>query len=212
MTTNVTKMSSKIKSFEDAVTFHGHACPGLAIGYRASEIALTMFDYDPTKDEDLVCIAENDACSVDGIQFVSGCTLGKGNLIFRDYGKQVYTFIPRDGTEALRVSLKTDASMDTISPEAIRVRSKVFAGTANPEEIAIYEKARDDLIELYLHAPAEELFTIEKILPALPERARIFNSGVCSICGELVSESRSRVQDGKIVCIPCYNDYAGINR
>lgn len=212
MVTNVTKMSAKIRSFEDAVAFHGHACPGLAIGYRASQIALEMFDYDPTKDEDLVCIAENDACSVDGIQCVSGCTLGKGNLIFRDYGKQVYTFIPRDGTEALRISLKQNASMDTISPGAIRVRAKVFAGTATPEEINIYSKARDDLIEIYLHAPAEEIFTIEKILPAPPEKARIFNSVVCSICGEPASESRSRVQGGRIVCIPCYNDYAGISR
>ena len=212
MATNGTKMSSEIRSFEDAVAFHGHTCPGIAIGYRVSQIALEMFDYDPTKDEDLVCIAENDACSVDGIQFVSGCTLGKGNLIFRDYGKQVYTFIPRDGTEALRISLKNSASMETVCPEAIGVRAKVFAGTATPEEVDIYAKGRSDLVDHYLHAPAEELFTIEKILPALPERARIFNTGVCTICGEPVSESRARIQDGKIVCIPCYNDYAGINR
>jgi formylmethanofuran dehydrogenase subunit E len=36
------------------------------------------------KDEELVAIVENDACGVDALQCVAGCTLGKGNLLFRD--------------------------------------------------------------------------------------------------------------------------------
>lgn len=39
-------------------------------------------------DEEMVAIVENDSCAVDAIQVLTGCTLGKGNLIFRDYGKQ----------------------------------------------------------------------------------------------------------------------------
>ena len=37
-------------------------------------------------DEEIVAIVENDACGVDALQCVTGCTFGKGNLIFRDYG------------------------------------------------------------------------------------------------------------------------------
>ncbi len=44
------------------------------------------------KDEEMVAITENDACGVDAVQFILGCTFGKGNLHFRDYGKQAHRF------------------------------------------------------------------------------------------------------------------------
>jgi len=201
-----------IKPYEEAIKFHGHNCPGLAIGYRASEIAMKELLSGRSEDEELVCIAENDACSVDGVQYVTGCTMGKGNLIFRDYGKQVYTFILRDSSDAVRIVLKDTSSMDNIDPEAMKARAKVFAGTATQEETAAFDRARLKLIDTYLTSPAEEIFDIKHIKPEIPERARIFSSIKCSSCGETVSESRARVQDGKIVCIPCYNEYLGINR
>jgi formylmethanofuran dehydrogenase subunit E len=36
-------MTQSIKSYEEAVAFHGHACPGLALGYRAAEYALQHY-------------------------------------------------------------------------------------------------------------------------------------------------------------------------
>ena len=33
-------MTQSIKSYNEAVAFHGHACPGLALGYRAAEYAI----------------------------------------------------------------------------------------------------------------------------------------------------------------------------
>jgi len=205
-------MEVTIKPYEEAIKFHGHNCPGLAIGYRASEIAMKELLSDRSEDEELVCIAENDACSVDGVQFVTGCTMGKGNLIFRDYGKQVYTFIMRDGSDAVRIVLKDTSSMDKIDPKAMKARAKVFTGTATPEEFEAYNSARLKLIDIYLTSPSEEIFEVRHIKPEIPERAKIFNSVKCESCGETVSESRARVQDGKIVCIPCYNEYLGINR
>ena len=74
-------------NFEDTVKFHGHACPGLAIGYRVANLALKEFGL-RARDEELVAIVENNSCAVDAIQFICGCTFGKGNLIFKDYGKQ----------------------------------------------------------------------------------------------------------------------------
>ncbi|EHQ35435.1 FmdE family protein [Methanoplanus limicola] len=205
-------MEITIKPYEEAIKFHGHNCPGLAIGYRASEIAMKELLSGRSEDEELVCIAENDACSVDGVQYITGCTMGKGNLIFRDYGKQVYTFILRDSSDAVRIVLKDTSSMDKIDPKAMKARANVFAGTATPEEKAAFDRARLKLIDIYLTSPAEEIFEVKHVKPDIPERARIFSSVECSSCGETVSESRARVQDGKIVCIPCYNEYLGINR
>ncbi|MDQ6947474.1 MAG: FmdE family protein, partial [Actinomycetota bacterium] len=85
------------------VEFHGHMCPGLAMGIRAAEVALAEIGPHST-DEEVVAIVETDMCGVDAIQFLTGCTFGKGNLIHRDYGKNAYTFIRRSDGRAIRVS------------------------------------------------------------------------------------------------------------
>lgn len=204
-------MKKEIKSFEDAAEFHGHVCPGLAIGYRAAEVALDELFSGRSEDEELVCIVENDACSVDGVQFVAGCTFGKGNLIFRDHGKQVYTFILRDGSDAVRVSQKAEFAMNS-APGAPELMKKFFSGEATEEETSQYHKQRSEMVNRYLTTPADEIFDIRHVKPEIPERARLFNSVRCAQCGEVVSESRARVKDGKFVCIPCSNEYSGINR
>ena len=82
--------------WQKAAAFHGHVCPGLAIGFKACEAAMKVMGVKGSKDEELVCITENDACGVDAIQAVLGCSLGKGNLLYRNTGKSAYTFIRRD--------------------------------------------------------------------------------------------------------------------
>jgi formylmethanofuran dehydrogenase subunit E len=70
-----------LQSYEAAVVFHGHSCPGLALGYRAAVAAMTRLDRDRAPDEEIVAIVENDSCVVDAIQVVTGCTFGKGNRL-----------------------------------------------------------------------------------------------------------------------------------
>lgn len=64
-----------------AVEFHGHECPGLAIGVRVSDAAKEMLRIGSSEDEEIVCVAENDSCSVDAIQALLGCTFGKETFI-----------------------------------------------------------------------------------------------------------------------------------
>ena len=86
-------MNSK-NNINCAIEFHGHSCPGLAIGYRVAELAANRFK-DKSIDEELVAVAENRSCAVDAIQAINGCTCGKGNLIIKEYGKHVYTYFKR---------------------------------------------------------------------------------------------------------------------
>ena len=69
-----------------------------------AKAALRELKADRPRDEELVAIVENDSCAVDAIQFITGCTFGKGNLIFRDYGKHVYTFFNRRTGQGVRIS------------------------------------------------------------------------------------------------------------
>ena len=55
------------KLWEKAIDFHGHVCPGLAIGYRAALYAAELLHLTFSKDEETVCISENDACGCDAI-------------------------------------------------------------------------------------------------------------------------------------------------
>ncbi|MCK5248068.1 formylmethanofuran dehydrogenase subunit E family protein, partial [Candidatus Bipolaricaulota bacterium] len=89
--------------FKEVAQFHGHVCPGLAIGYRMTLAALACLSEHRAEDEEIVAIIENDACGVDALQYLSGCTFGKGNLIFDDYGKSVYTLYSRTTGEGVRV-------------------------------------------------------------------------------------------------------------
>ena len=77
---------------EGARRFHGHSCPSLSMGIRVAEIALREIGPHST-DEEVVCTTETDHCGVDAIQYLTGCTFGKGNLIHRDHGKSVFAFI-----------------------------------------------------------------------------------------------------------------------
>lgn len=99
------------RDMERIVRFHGHFCGGIVIGYRAAKVALQHLGSRRAEDEELVAIVENDSCAVDAVQVITGCTFGKGNLIFRDYGKHVYTFALRESGRAVRVSRKPGARL-----------------------------------------------------------------------------------------------------
>ena len=109
------------------IDFHGHFCPGLTIGYCASKIALETMRWKRAEDEELLCIAMSDGCAVDAIQLMTGCTLGKGNLIFQDYGKMVFMFLKRkEGNYArgIRLSFQLTSRMKKIGKERRNTKEK----------------------------------------------------------------------------------------
>ncbi len=192
--------------FSEVTRFHGHICPGTAIGYQAGEIAIKKLRSSRAMDEEFLAIVENDSCSVDAIQVVTGCTMGKGNLIFKDYGKHVYTFINRNTGDALRMSL--NKSIDEIDPEFAKIRAKMVSGYVNEDEKLEFEKLKDKISQNILNMSDNELFKIEHVKMKIPEEARIFRSVKCAKCGESVAEHRARVENSDFVCIPCFNDYS----
>ncbi|MEW5762253.1 MAG: FmdE family protein [Bacillota bacterium] len=191
----------QVTDWERVIDFHGHVCVGLAAGYRAALAALRALGADPAADEELVAIVENDACGVDALQVLTGCTLGKGNLIFRDWGKPVYTVARRDNGKAVRVVMK-DTSW-AVDEELAALRRKVFAGEGTPEDRRRFQARQMEAAERILNAPEEEVCTVEEVSIDLPPKARIFPSVTCACCGERVMEPRARLVEGKTLCIPC---------
>jgi formylmethanofuran dehydrogenase subunit E len=168
-----------INLWNKAVAFHGHECPGLAIGVRASLIALEALKTGASEDEELVCVTENDACGVDGVQALTGCTFGKGNLLYRGTGKQAFSFFDRRSGRKLRLMLRPFTK----------------------------EMSRKDKQDYILNGPAAEIFTFGEPKFGLPEEARHFETIACQICGEGAPEHKLRLQDGKTVCLDCFKSY-----
>jgi len=192
---------SQYEAFEDIIEFHGHVCPGLAIGYRVSLYALKKLGK-RAHDEELVAIVENDSCAVDAVQFMTGCTFGKGNLIFKDYGKQVYTFIQRPSGKGLRISIKWEPPVETEKEK--KMWARYIKEDRSKEVLRIVHDRKAKKIDAILHARDEDLFTVITGKMALPEEAKIYPSIRCALCGEKVMEPRARVKDGKIICLPCF--------
>ncbi len=192
-----------IPSFSDAVKFHGHTCPGLALGYRAAVIALEELRSDPSQDEELVAIVENDACGIDALQVVTGCTAGKGNLIFLNYGKHVYTLINRRNGKAVRIATKPSFSTASLDPAFGDIRSKVMSGNATAEEMEQFEQHRDAVCHSILTVPYHDMFSVRRVDIQVPVPAKIYKSVPCDNCGEMVSEHRAITNGGKTLCIPC---------
>jgi formylmethanofuran dehydrogenase subunit E len=185
--------------WEKTVEFHGHICPGLAIGFRAASLALAELDSGRSGDEELVAIVENDACGVDAVQVVSGCTFGKGNFFFRDYGKQVYTFATRNNNRAVRVSVKSGAFHN---PELSTLRSAVYRNTASREEKNNFIALQEMHIDKILSAGSES-FEIKEVVADIPPKAEILKSVVCHNCGENVMETRIKYVGNQKICLPC---------
>jgi formylmethanofuran dehydrogenase subunit E len=186
------------EDLRDAIQFHGHLCPGLALGYRVAKTALRELNADRPRDEELVAVVENDSCAADAIQFITGCTFGKGNLIFHDYGKHVYTFYNRRTGKGVRISEDFRGFEGDQRFTALRKRQE--AGEDVSRELQEYKMQKTAAI---FKADEKELMTITRVDTPPPHEARIRGSVRCAMCGEKLMESRGRVKNGAIVCMPC---------
>ena len=194
-------MTSDEKTIDEVAAFHGHVCPGLAMGMQASRIALKEIG-PHSKDEEIVAVVETDMCGVDAIQVLMGCTFGKGNLIHRDWGKHAYTFYRRSDGQAIRIAGRPDAWLR--DPEHQTLFAKVRAGEATDAERERFGELHISESYRVLELEPESLFEVTPVAGEAPSRARIHASVPCSACGENVMETRVRRLAGADFCQPCF--------
>lgn len=169
-----------------SVAFHGHSCPGLALGCRiAVDAAVLLGVGERCGDEEGVCIAETDACGIDAIQVVWGCTMGKGNLLLRLRGKQAFTFYRRGALVGLRLCWCAPRSD---------------------------ERRREERMAHYLRGPAEDLYRVTHVAIPAPDEARVSPSLICTRCGEWTAEPMVRLLEGQPYCLDCFTNPSRILR
>ncbi|MBW1735238.1 MAG: formylmethanofuran dehydrogenase [Deltaproteobacteria bacterium] len=191
----------KSEDFRRCVEFHGHICPGLAIGYRAAKEGLERLHETRARDEELVAIVENDACGVDAVQVLTGCTFGKGNFIYKDHGKQVFTFLGRRSKKGVRLAKRADVSRP--NRERDELYKKIRDDTASPKEQKRFQELHLQRTREILDRPADELFSVRFVDLALPPKAVIEPPIPCDGCGEPTMASRLTEENGRKVCGDC---------
>ena len=198
---NVKKISSEL--IKKTIDFHGHSCPGLAIGIRASEVALRKVGR--SSDEEVVAVVETDNCAVDAIQFLLSCTFGKGNLIHLDYGKLAFSFYRRSDEASIRLIGKPKI-FGNQDGEFMRLRKKMMMQSLTEAEKEQLTSATKSQIKQIMEADLDKLFEITPASNPIPQKAQILESLICEACGEQTMESRTRRFLGKTLCIPCFEE------
>ncbi|MEJ5377879.1 MAG: FmdE family protein [bacterium] len=187
---------------KQVIAFHGHSCPGLAIGMRAAQIGLQEVG-PSSQDEEVVAVVETDMCGVDAIQVLMGCTFGKGNLIHLDYGKNAFSFYRRSDGKGIRVVTRADI-FNRPEEEMVRLRTKMEGEGLNAEEKARLKQLTAAKVKEIMEADLEALFHVGEACGPIPRKARILAGLICEGCGERTMESRIRRFMGQNLCPPCF--------
>ena len=190
------------EDLKKCVEFHGHICPGLIYGYMVSKAAMDLLKLSRSRDEEVVAISENDSCAVDALQILLGTSIGKGNLILKDYGKNVYTVLNRQNKKAYRFSRKKHYQYQG-KPEGefSQLDAAISSGTATEED-----KRRHKILKSadLLQRPFDDIFSTEKVDYVMPPYAPLARSEACAACGEMTMSTKMvETENGEHLCIPC---------
>jgi formylmethanofuran dehydrogenase subunit E len=171
-------------------------------GYLVAKEASQLLGLLRSADEEVVAVSENDTCAVDALQVLLGTTIGKGNLIIKDYGKNVFTVINRSDKRAYRFSRKSYYKYEGEHREEFgRLEAAVAAGNANTKQ-----RMRQKLLKSLdlLSKPFDRVFsTTEVKLPEQPY-APLAPSEACAQCGEMTMSTKMvETNNSRRLCIPC---------
>jgi formylmethanofuran dehydrogenase subunit E len=187
-----------------AFKFHGHICWASAAGVRAGLAALRELNVKRTGSSgELHCIVEigdnhGAQCFADGVQYATGCTLGKANIEKAGWGKLAFTLIDKKKEKAVRVSYKPGRQKLIAESAFMRKRAMGVPPTEIPEEEA------SQIVNIIWDAPEDEVLAIGEIKDQpWEEYGEIMGLKPCDNCGEMVSVAYLRVVGDKHMCIPC---------
>lgn len=199
--------------YPHGLVLHGHVCPAMPMGLRVGAAALDALKADRAADGQLLALVEigDDHCATcfaDGVQMITGCTFGKGNITKLHYGKWGVTLIEVATGRAVRVA-PTAAAMLANKRTAFFTdyREKGVPASQVPTDVVA------PLVQAVLGAPADQLLSVGEIFthPVTPTPPS-FASLVCDACGDMVVEGYARVVGDQKVCIPCQAQLAGSPR
>ena len=190
-------------TLQKTLEFHGHRCWASVAGVRAGLAALRELGVKRSGGHQLHAVVEigedhGGMCFADGVQYATGCTLGKGNMSKQPLGKLAMTLIEKKTNRALRISYKP-----TLQKQIAESTFMIKRGQGiEPDDIP--EREQMEVVNLVWDAPESDVLSIESEFKFdrdwMPE---IMGFVPCPACHELTARAYLRVVGDKHVCIPC---------
>ncbi len=184
--------------------FHGHKCPAMPLGLRVGAAAMNALGVDRAPDGQLLAVidlGENHCatCFADGVQVITGCTFGKGNIRKTHKGKWAVTLIDKKKGKAVRVTPRAEAMLANKQSSFFKdYREKGIPASVVPAHVV------DPLIDKVMGAPDEMLFSVSEVFThEHKELPHSFDGFVCEVCGEMVVMQYGRIKGDMKVCIDC---------
>ncbi|MGC1122600.1 MAG: formylmethanofuran dehydrogenase subunit E family protein [Candidatus Methanofastidiosia archaeon] len=133
------RMSAELY-LDQAKAFHGHLGPYLVLGLRMGLLATTLLkkSHFDLQAEIHTRKTPPHSCIVDGVQLVTGCTMGKGNITLAE-DEEVYGIFSTD-TASVQLHMKKEVL--TSIPEVTREELEPFAR-------ALFAKKDEELFDVF---------------------------------------------------------------
>lgn len=184
--------------------FHGHKCPAMPMGLRVGAAAMNALDVERAPDGQLLAlleIGENHCatCFADGVQVITGCTFGKGNIKKLEYGKWAVTLVDRASGRAVRANARAEAMANNKKTTFFsEYREKGIPASKVPDDVV------EPLVVNVINAPQDNLVSVSEIFHyTIDDYPHSFASFVCDECGEMTAEPYGRIAHDKHVCLTC---------
>ena len=165
---------------EKAFAFHTKRAPGIVIGVAMVDLAKEKLGQVKTR---LNAITETQACIVDVVQIMLGCTVGNKYLrVVKELGHYAVTLFDRFDGRGVRVFV----DVSKIDPEKTPELARFFKRTRDPEvknggEARI--KSGQKIIKEF-HSIDRDIFGVEYVRVIDHDKPPMLPAGVCEDCGE----------------------------
>lgn len=129
-------------SFIDrAAAFHGHLGPFLVLGLKMGFLAQTVLKSDPFTMKAEVHTRKTPpfSCIIDGIQFSSGCTLGKGNISVVEDEKIFGVFSTNSTTIQIHIKQEILESLQKVPREDLESYARALSIKKDEELFDVIE-------------------------------------------------------------------------
>ncbi len=176
-----------------AIDLHGHLAPGIALGLRMSELALSNLGIS-RGNKHLIAISETARCLADAMQAATGCTLGHGNAFVEDYGKLSITVGDARTNKGVRVALREYANKHSLLMNKWMMRS----GKLAHEE--------EDELGMQLLGMDEKYFLIQDIRINMTQNFHYSDIVRCIGCSEMVPRGLTIIRENIIYCKACTDE------
>lgn len=142
--------------------YHGDVCAGVALGYRACQIALAALypGEVPTRNDQFVICGAERGCPADAVAFITGARYGKGSngvfngnyVIDKDIGEFNFIFASMSNGKAFKLVKKFP-----LPDRLFELREKIFS---DPESAKKFKNLSHCLARRILSAPDKDIFEV----------------------------------------------------